>query len=297
MSMRRAGAVGFLVAAAMGMGGCQAWNGWLDLWRFPTGEGKKELAGAGGSGGMPGTSQEAKDLAALPARMVVYRITLPVGTFSGNEKVWSQLNEDALDSKTTVLLAQNGLRAATGPLGRWPAISKLIDVPGAMTDQMVCQTDGSSAVNVVTRANIADQNVVSVDRDLEQQGRTFNRCDDGFRLSMRKTGMSGKGGGASGGAAQLMVQLEPVVTEGSGGAVGGGGMGNIGAGAFTSEESFPDLQMAATLRADQFFVVSPGDPRGNRFSVGSLWLSDLAKAPAVETVLVFVPVMGTPPKK
>ena len=280
---RRVGLMGVVLAAAVGSSGCAVWNRWLDMLKLPTGTAKQEAP-------LPGATV-AKDLQALPARMVVYRITLPVGTFSTNDKVWTQLNEDALDSKTTVLLAQNGLRAGTGPLERWAAISKLIDVPGAATDQTVCETDGRSTVNVITRANIADQIVVSVDRDLEQQGRTFNRCDDGFRLSMRKTRVVDKGGTAR---PQLVVQLEPVVTEGSGTAAG---LRGIGTAAFTSEEGFADLQMAATLNPDQFFVVTPQDPKGSRFSVGSLWLSDLDKVPPVETVLVFVPAMGEIVKK
>jgi hypothetical protein len=273
-----------LLTSALLSPGCALWNRWLDMLKLPTGESKKNTTL------LPGATL-AKDLQSLPPRMIVYRITLPVGTFSTNDKVWSQLNEDALDSKTTVLLAQNGLRAGTGPLDRWPAISKLIDVPGAATDQIVCETDGRSTVNVITRSNIADQIVVSVDRDLEQQGRTFNRCDDGFRLSMRKTRIVEKGGNTK---PQLVVQLEPVVTEGTGTAKG---LNGIALSSFTSEEGFADLQMAATLNPDQFLIVAPQDPKGSRFSVGSLWLSDLDKVPPIETVLVFVPAIAEPPKK
>src|SRR5277367_6429520 len=178
--LRWVGVAALTLSAASALGGCQMWNNWLDLFRWRGGDTTEKPL-------MPGGGATAKDLQMLPARMIVYRITLPVGTFRTNDKVWAELNEDALDSKTAVLLAQNGLRAGTGPLPRWAEISKLIDVPGAATDQMVCETDGRSTVNVVTRSNVADQIVVSVDRDLEQQGRTFNRCDDGFRLSMRKT--------------------------------------------------------------------------------------------------------------
>jgi hypothetical protein len=281
MSVRRVVLATVLGAACMSSSGCELWNRWLDMLKLPTG--KKAAAGAA----LPGAANNAKDLQALPARMIVYRITLPVGTFSGNDKVWSQLNEDAMDSKTTVLLAQNGLRAGIGPIARWGDISKLIDVPGAETQQMVCETDGRSTVNVITRSGIADQIVVSVDRDLEQQGRTFNRCDDGFRLSMRKTRVTQKGGAP---VPQLVVQLEPVVTESTSGVAGGlSGMGNN---AFSSEETFADLQMAATLSPSEFFVVAPQDPKGSRFSVGSLWLSDLEKAPPAETILVFVPAAG-----
>ena len=58
---------------------------------------------------------------------------------------------------------------------------------------------------------------------------------------------------------------------------------------FSSEEGFADLQMTVSLEPDHFLVVSAVDPKINRFSVGSLWLSEMDKVPALETVLIFVP--------
>jgi hypothetical protein len=265
------------------VGGCQVWNGWLDMLKWKGADAKKSEVFT--------PNDTANGAAALPTRMIVYKITLPVGTFSTNDKVWAQLNEDGLDSKTNVLLAQNGLRAATGPIARWETLGKIIDVPGATTDQMVCQTDGHSTLNVVTRSNISDQIVVSIDRDLQQQGRTFEHCDNGFRLTMRKVRALKKDDKA---LPQLMVELEPVVTQGSAALMQRSPSLtlNSGGGAFTSEEEFSDLQMGATLAADQFLVVSPQDPKESRFSVGSLWLSNPDHVPATETVLVFIPAIG-----
>lgn len=284
----RAALAGSMAALCLSMAGCQLWNGWLDMLKWKGGSSAKTQD--------PFAAQDKafqNSAAALPTRMIVYKITLPVGTFSGNDKVWAQLNEDGLDSKTNVLLAQNGLRAATGPIAKWEALGKIIDVPGAATDQMVCQTDGHSTLNVITRSNITDQIVVSIDRDLQQQGRTFERCDDGFRLTMRKVRALNKNDkNANAGMAELMVELEPVVTQG---ALHPTSLGMTGA-AFTSEEEFTDLQMGATLAADQFLVVSPQDPKESRFSVGSLWLSNPDHVPATETVLVFIPVINEPAK-
>jgi hypothetical protein len=270
---------GFVGAALVGacamMSGCQAWNAWLDFLKWKPKEGGAPLA-------QEPAAPKANPLTAgtvansLVPRVAVYRITVPVGAFSGNTKIWSQLNEDAIDSKTAVLMAQNGLRAATGSVGRWPAVAQLLDVPANYQPQTV-QTDGRTSINVLTRQNVTDQIVVSVDRDLQQQGRTFERCDNGFRLSIR--GVRNK--------PELQVQLEPVVTLGTVQIVRPGmGFTNTG---FTSEETFEDLRMAATLNAQQFLVISAMDPKASPFSVGTLWLSDHDKVPATETVLVFVP--------
>jgi len=279
ISRRHSGAL-VLLALCAALPGCDLWNGWLEAlkWKGAGKNGNPPLAQPILTQNSP-PSGPAGAVAMVP-RVTVHRITVPVGAFSGNEKIWSQLNEDAIDSKTTVLMAQNGLRAATGNVSRWPTISAMLDGPGTSTDKVLMQTDGRSSINVVTRPSVSEQIVISVDRDLQQQGRTFERCDNGFRLSMR--GVFNK--------PELQVQLEPVVTLGTVQIVRAG-LGVSGSG-FTSEESFSDLRMAATLSSQQFLVVSAMDPKSSPFSVGTLWLSDHERVPATETVLVFVPTPG-----
>lgn len=286
-SLIRAGQATLLLLALSVLPACQIWNAWLDMLKWkgieapPTAKAQPLVIGGSGAGTSSGP-------AALIPRVTVYRITMPVGSFSTNDRVWAQLNEDAIDSKTTVMLAQNGLRVGTGPVGRWPNISQLLqDTPGATTEQFIYQTDGRASVNVVTRAGITDQIVVSIDRDLQQQGRTFERCDNGFRLAMRPVRNK----------PELIVQLEPIVTLGTVNVIRQGLEHGIARTGFSSEESFADLALAATLTADQFLAVSAMDPKTSPFSVGTLWLSDQEKAPPTETVLVFVPVPPAAPAK
>lgn len=276
---RRLAASALLLALAAALPGCELWNGWLEALKWKN-SGEAPLTPVVRTQNPQPLGQIGTGAASLVPRVTVHRITVPVGSFSGNDKIWSQLNEDAIDSKTTVLMAQNGLRAATGNVARWPAISALLDGPGTSADKVLMQTDGRSSINVVTRPSVSEQIVISVDRDLQQQGRTFERCDNGFRLSMR--GVYNK--------PELQVQLEPIVTLGTVQIIRGG-MGVTGSG-FTSEETFSDLRMAATLTAQQFLVIAAMDPKSSPFSVGTLWLSDRDKVPATETVLVFVPAPG-----
>jgi hypothetical protein len=275
--VRRFLGASLLLALGLSLPGCQVWNGWLKMLMVNPDNSTRTAKGKPTKGEQ--LAQPNGPAAANLPRIVVYKISVPVGTFSANEKVWAELNEDALDSKTSVLMAQNGLRAGTGPLARWPAINRLVDVPGATTDKFVCQTDGRSSLNVVTRSGVADQIVVSINRDLEQRGQAFERCDNGFRLSMR--GVRNK--------PELVVQLEPVVTLGTVNITRPQGAVGVVSQQEAAEEGFPDLRMAATLEPDQFLVLAPVSPKDNTFSVGSLWLSDPDKVPALETVLVFVP--------
>ncbi len=246
----------FLALLGASLPGCQIWNAWLDAlkWRMDDKTTKQAATPT-----LPGPSYTTPANGLIP-RVTVYRISLPIGSFSTNEKIWAQLNEDAIDSKTAVLMAQNGLRAATGAISRWPTISGLLDVPGATTDPFLCQTDGRSSINVVTRPGLTDEMVVSIDRDLQQQMRSFDRCDNGFRLSMRadKKGPN---------QPELLIQLDPIVTLGTVEVTRTGNDMGITRSGFTSEESFADLHMAALLTAEQFLVVCAMDPNTSPFSV------------------------------
>jgi hypothetical protein len=267
--------------------GCQVWNAVLDSMKWQIAEDKKKNDNGKTVTVMlqpkAGSETQPPGPPAMVPQVRIYRIVAPVGTFSANEKVWTELNEDALDSKMSVLMAQNGLRAGTGNISRWPLIANLIEGPGVDAGQPIfCKTDGRTSLNIVTRPGVTEQIVISIDHDLQQQGRTFEACDNGFRLSMR--GIRGK--------QQLQVQLEPYVALGMIKQVREGHLG-IAGGGVVREESFSDLTMGALLNADQFLVVAPVEPKTNRFSVGSLWLSDVDKVPAVETVLIFVPANST----
>ena len=261
-----------VAGACAALAGCQVWNAWLDALRWKP--------GAAGGEPLTITPNPAGPAGATPLipRALVYQITMPVGGFTGNDKVWTQLNEDALDSKTTVLLRQNGLRAATGSVARWPEIAKLLDSTGTSQQPIMVQTDGRTPLTVKTRVNVAEQTVFSVDFNNRTQGRTFERCDNGFRLFI--SGVRNK--------PALQVGLEPVVTPWTMQPVQPT-MGVAGSD-LAAEAAFEDLRMTATLTAEQFLVLAALNPQPGSHSVGALWLSDPEHVPATETVLVFVPV-------
>ena len=271
-----------VVAMVAGLPGCAMWDAFARFWGF--GERPKIVRSPGAwvEGAVPGNRVIVDNTP--KAKVHLYKFSMPVGTVSGNEKVWRQLDEDALDSQTAVMLAQNGMRAGVGPVGRWPGISKLVDVPGAASEEFMCQTDGRSNVNVVVHGGVADQIIVSIDRDNVQQGRTFERCDNAFRLSM----------GLVKNKPDLMIQLEPIVQLGTVqvtremGAGGGMAMGVVRSG-IPQEITFSDMRLWTTVKPDQFLVVAPADPKANRFSIGTRFLGDNDTVPPRETVLVFVP--------
>ena len=260
-----------LLAAAGALTGCASWNAFLDSLK----SGSKEPPLTLVSSPKPGVAPAAAT--PLIPRIMLYRMVLPVGAFSANPRAWTLLNEDAIDSKTSILLAQNGLRAATGAIARWPDISKLVDPEGAFHQPLIIQTDGMSAVTLPTRQNIADLYVSSLDRDRHLQIRQFQRCDSGFRLTVR--GVRDK--------PEIQLQLDPIV------ALGAYQINRPGLGFTTadiaSEESFDDLRLTTTLTADKFLVLAPLNPKPGSLSVGTQWLSNPDQSPPTETILIFVP--------
>jgi len=220
-----------------------------------------------------------------PLRVQLVKLTLPVGTFSGNEKIWRQLDQDALDSETSILLAENGLRAAVAPLERWPGVHKLIDVTGVVNELYVLQTDGRSSADIVTHPNITQQTIAAIDRDRDMHVRYFDRCDNSLRLALARKRDE----------ARLTIQLEPVVQLGTVTLVRGPEETGIVRTSQRREETISTLRLAAPLDATQFLVLAPASPKENKFSVGARFLTNTDQLPPMETVLVFLPLTDQAP--
>jgi hypothetical protein len=208
----------------------------------------------------------------------VMMITLPAGTASGNEKVWRLVNEDALSADTSVLLAQNGLRAAVAPLSRWPALAGLIDTPSATTRWLYAQTDGRTPLLIRTHENVRSQTLFVVDKDTHLEGRSYADCDNGMRLAMTRER----------GTDNIMVQLEPVVQLGT---VSYHRLvpGLTPAGVTQpKEETLVGLRIQALLKPGHFLLVAPSDTK-EPYLVGTRFLANTDTVPATETLLVFIP--------
>ncbi len=212
--------------------------------------------------------------------VVVYKLTLPVGTFSANRKVWRQLNENVVGARTTVLLAENGLRAGEAPRVRWPAIARLINVQGSLNQPIICKSNGRSALTLLTRKNVQSEIVAYIDHTQHQVCRTYVDCDDGLMMAMRLV----DGGRAT------QVALEPVVHLGTVSFKRNGMHLGIAGGVRPLIKPFAGLQLAVVVRRKHFLVVCPAAPKKDKFSIGSQFLSHTQTLPTTETVLVFVPV-------
>lgn len=237
--------------------------------------GKMPVAEASEKAEVPDQIREAQ----ASNRFLVYKIKLPLSVFSGNEKIWRMVDEDSLDSQTSLMLAQNGIRAAVLPQANWPAVAKQLQGYSAWTEQFTCRVDSGIAIELQMRVNIDRQTVFYIDRDLNLQGRTFERCDNKFRLVLSRAGES----------KDVVVSLEPVVSMGTTQVVRAAGDMTPTRDVARQDQSFENLRLWAKIRADQALILSPTHMKDSPFSVGSQFLADLDGTPPSELVLVLVP--------
>ena len=87
----------------------------------------------------------------------------------------------------------------------------------------------------------------------------------------------------------MLIQVEPVVLGGTiSVSRSGAELGNLQI-TGPQESTFVNLRLAVSLKMDDFLLLSPANPKGDTSSVGTRFLADTDKIPALETVLVFVP--------
>jgi hypothetical protein len=228
----------------------------------------------------PASTQAQAQLPRNFMQLTVFKITLPLGVFSGDEKLWELLDQDVLESGTSVMLAHNGLRAGVGTVNTWEQLRKRISDVGASFSSYQIRTDGRMPVLLPTQQSIAEQILFVVDQDKRPLGRTYNNCDNSWRVNaVRQTGDR-----------RALVQIEPVVLLGT--AVHTTRTETeLGVVSSTSrqEETLAPARLALEMDATQFLLLAPANPTKAEFSIGTRFLSDTTRLPVTETILVLVP--------
>lgn len=212
-------------------------------------------------------------------RIVVYKIQLPFSAFSNNDKIWRIVDEDYLESQTSLMLAQNGIRAAVISQNAWPAVSKILQGFSAWTERFICRIDSGIAVELMMRSSIDQQTVFYIDRDLNLQGRSFNQCDNKFRMILSRTQDD----------RNFIISLEPVVSSGTTQIVRRSGDMTPTPDQIRNDQSFENLRLTATIKPEQALILSPTHMKDSPFSIGARFLADADGTPPSETILVFVP--------
>ncbi len=214
-----------------------------------------------------------------PTEIQVLRLTLPLGTFSANQKVWSMLEHNVASGKTTAWLSANGLRAGTATFSVWKKIVKLINKPGSTNQRIYCQVNGVRSVALVVRPNVRREILVYHTLPGGLVVRTYRNCDDVILLAAHENRK----------IPATIVQIEPAVNLGTVTFRRGPLALGIVRGVRPLQRVFTRLRISVAIPPRRFLVIAPSDPRGRPLSVGSAFLSRPQHVPPRETVLVFVP--------
>lgn len=214
-----------------------------------------------------------------PTEIQVLRLTMPLGTFSANQRVWSLLAHNVAPGKTTALLSANGFRAGTGTFPVWKKIVKLINKPGSTNQRIYCQVNGVRSVALVVRPNVRREILVYHTLPGGLVVRTYRNCDDVILLAAHVNQQ----------IPATIVQIEPAVNLGTVTFRRGPLALGIVQGARPRQRVFTRLRISVAIPPRRFLVIAPANPRGRPLSVGSVFLSRPQRVPSRETVLVFVP--------
>lgn len=215
-----------------------------------------------------------------PTTVAVFQIRLPIGIFSDNKKVWKLLHNGTNSPATIALLRANGMRAGQAAIPVWHKIYKLINVSGGTTSTTLCQTTGLSKVQIAVRRNIRRELLLYHDATGRAILRSYRDCDNVFILAMH----------INPNTRSTVVQLEPAVNLGTVSFHRGRHSLGLVGGSHPQLHAFARLQVIADIPPGDFLVVSPIHTLRQPFSIGPEFLSQSARIPPRETILVMVPV-------
>lgn len=129
----------------------------------------------------PATPRDATPAPQLFYHLVVFRISVPLGTISGNEALWKPVDETVVSPATYDLLWKNGVRVGTAPLEMLRHLDQYLENNPDSSSSIV----GFEAQHVELAAtrDIPQQNVFFLDRNNVLHGRSYDRCDNVLYLS------------------------------------------------------------------------------------------------------------------
>lgn len=114
------------------------------------------------------------------ALIQVIEVSLPIGKFSQNPKVWKLLTKAPVGPRTAHLLAANGFKTAEGTFKAWTSIRKLINGPGVTSQAVYCQIANIAPAVLTVHSDVHSQMLTYHTAAEPLVVRTYRNCDDQF---------------------------------------------------------------------------------------------------------------------
>ena len=230
-------------------------------------------------GAQPAPVDGPRDAAAAQTLMFqveVYRITVPFGTFTGNEAFWKRMDEKCVDAFKNDLLNRNGIRVGQAPLNELDFFRKFMEEKPVISKITTTATE-VPLVELEMRPDLPEQTISFYNPDLRMRDydASSNVLNLSFQPAPRKPGC-------------MRLTLAPMVrshrkhfqfTQ----------LNNETELQYIAPETFYDLNLRVDIPKDTFFIVMPSDDARYATSVGRAFLTKDGPIDRLEQILLVIP--------
>jgi hypothetical protein len=208
----------------------------------------------------------------------MFVISMPRGTYSGNEEFWKRIDEDCVDPATSDLLYKNGIRIGIARLAELEHFGKFI------TDALPPQKFALSGtevkdIEIDMKLRLPEQTLFHFDRNGTLTGRSYDGSDNilnvSFQPALRKPG-------------QLRLTLAPMIRAMRKRLQYTALNGELEVQGFINPEVLYDLNCRVDIPQDSFLILTPSPEASRPTSIGNAFFMKDGPSERLEQVVLVV---------
>ena len=257
--------------------GCGGDGGGTPASATPASGGSRVMTMAHGAQPAPADApRDAQSAQPIMFAVEVYRVTIPFGTFTGNEAFWKRMDEQCVDAFQGDLLNRNGIRVGLASLSEIDFFKQFMEEKPVISKMTTTATE-VPLVEIEMQKDLPHQTVSFFNPDLriqDYEGST-NVINMSFQPAPRKPGC-------------MRLTLAPMVrsirkhyqfTK----------LNNELEVQYINPETYYDLKLRVDIPKDQFFIVMPSADARYETSVGRAFLTKDGPTDRLEQILLIIP--------
>ena len=224
-----------------------------------------------------GSPRDAAPVQTIFFQMDVYRLAVPLGTFSSNEDFWKRMDEECVDPATKDILERNGIRVGQAPQSELSFFQKFMEDKPLM-QRLSTLAPEAKKIELEMRKDLPQQTIFRIDAHRQNIGRDYDRSSNvinmAFEPAPRKPGC-------------VRLSLCPMVrshrkrfefTP----------LNNENEIQFVEPELLYDLNLRVDIPKDRFFIVMPS-ASADSASVGAAFMIKQGHTERQEEILLIIP--------
>lgn len=218
--------------------------------------------------------------------MEVYRLTVPMRSFSSNEEFWRRVDEQVVDVATYDVLYKNGIRLGQAPLRELEHFRKFIEET-TPTQKLSVTGVEAERIEIEMKKDLEQQMIFHLDGMNALAGRSYDKCSNLMNLQFEAAPRQRD---------RVRVGLCPMVRA---------HRRRLEFAAisypeaerdkaereiqYISPEQFYDLNLKVDLPLDCFMIVAPSEHATRPTSVGNAFLMKDGPTERLEQILLIIP--------